>query len=298
MEEGEDVLLERQYGVVRVGARRYSPVSRFPSEFRYSGETDSPPWRQTMTPRSLTPVLLVCAALGVACDNGFEPTPPVLSSLVLTPDFAEFVGPGNTVQLTFEALDQRGAPMPGADAITYSSSAPAVAEVSSSGVVTAATPGSAEITAALTLGGATRTASMTVRVHAPDYLGIGGVYDLAALITSFDPAWGEHLEGYRYTAVLTLVEAYGGRPWFRGTYADLRLIGPGGDSYPVTDTGVVTGSIDPDGRVVMELVGDGDHIGLTLIVATVDPWGSVIDGSFGCCGHIGGTFTVQRREEW
>jgi hypothetical protein len=139
---------------------------------------------------------------------------------------------------------------------------------------------------------------MTVWVHGPGYLGIGGVYDLTAPITSFDPAWGQDLEGYRYTAVLTLEEEYSGPPWFGGTYADLRLVGPNGDSYAVAGTGSVTGSIDPGGRVVIELLGDGNHIGLTLIVATVVDLGWTIEGSFGCCGHIGGTFTAPRRQEW
>jgi hypothetical protein len=257
-----------------------------------------------MTHRSHALMLLVCAAIGAACgsERGLEPEPPfepepspVFTTLEVTPTAADLfdVAPGNTVQLTIGAWDQTGARMPGTGAATYSSSAPAIAGVSSRGVVTAAAPGGAEITAALTLGGITRTASMTVTVQARDYSDIAGVYDLTAVISSFDPVWGD-LEGYRYTAVLTLQEE-SGPPWFGGTYADLRLIGPAGESHDVADAGVLASSIDPGGRVVLVLDDGGFGIGLTLIVGTVAS-GSV-NGTFGCCGHISGTFTAERRPQ-
>jgi hypothetical protein len=126
-------------------------------------------------------------------------------------------------------------------------------------------------------------------VSAPvGYPEIAGVYDLTALITHFDPAW-EDLTGYRYTAVLTLHEELG-PPWTRGTYADFRLIGPGGDSYDVAP-GFVTGSLDR-GRVVIE-VRNEQWMGLSLIVGKVTS--EFIDGGFGCCGHISGTFRADRR---
>jgi hypothetical protein len=119
-----------------------------------------------------------------------------------------------------------------------------------------------------------------------------GVYDLTAQITSFDPAWGVDLQGHHYAAVLTL-QKQSDPTRIGGLYADLRLMGPRGDSYSVAAAGFVTGSIDDRGRVVIELLGDEGHIGLTLIVATPDR--GLIGGGFGCCGHIGGTFNVKRR---
>lgn len=252
-----------------------------------------------MRKRSPKAMLLVCAAAGIAAcgsedfEPGFGPAPPpVFSQLQVVPtDFGlATVAPGNMFQLTVHAYDQAGALMD-TGAATYSSSSPEIAEVSSSGLVTAAAPGTTEITVSLTLGGITRTASTTVSVQDRDYLGSAGVYDLTALITSFDDAWGS-LEGYRYTAVLTL-EEQSGPPWFVGTYADLKLLGPNGDAYDVTDGGPVSGSIAYDGRVLIELLGDGNSIDLTLIVDTVAS--GVIDGTFGCCGHIGGTFRAVRR---
>jgi hypothetical protein len=130
-----------------------------------------------MAKRSLRLILPVFAVLGVACgserDGGFEPEPPgpeprVFTRLEVTPTaFALFtVAPGNTFELTVLAYDRTGATLPLTSAPAYSSSAPAIAGVTSSGVVTAAAPGTAKITAALTLGGETRTASMTMKVYA------------------------------------------------------------------------------------------------------------------------------------
>ena len=259
-----------------------------------------------MMRRSLRLILPLFAALGVACgsdgNGGFEPEPPgpeppepeppVFSRLEVMPTaFALFtVAPGNTFELTVLAYDRTGATLPLTSAPAYSSSAPAIAEVSSSGVVTAAAPGTAKITAALTLGGETRTASVTVKVYAGDYADIPGVYDLTALITTFDPAPGVDLEGYRYTAVLTLEELR--PPWIGGTYADVRLIGPSGDTTAVADTGFVYTDIDPDGQLLIVLVRDWDRTDGTLIPATLAP--GFIDGTFGR-GLISGTFTATRR---
>jgi hypothetical protein len=159
------------------------------------------------------------------------------------------------------------------------------------GFVTAKAPGTAEITATLTLGGMTRTASMTVTVHDRDYSDLAGVYDLNALITDFDPVWGD-LEGYRYTAVVTLQDEPGPY-WVGGTYTDLRLIGPNGDSLAVTETGRAFGSFGYYGELLIELPGEGDRLGLTLVVGELKS--GFIDGHWGCCGFVSGTFTAVRR---
>jgi hypothetical protein len=237
-----------------------------------------------MANRLLKLILLVFAALVVGC--GTEPR--VLTSVLVRPTVHTLstVAPGNTLQLNISAFDDAGSPIPRIDKATYSSSAPAIAAVSGSGVVTAAAPGIAKITAALTLGGVTRTDSMTVWVHTP------GVYDLTALVTTFDAAWG-NLDGYRYTAVLALRQAAGSAA-LGGTYADLRNIGPGGDSFAVNDTGSVTAFFDPRGQLIIELVGNRQRVGLTLIVAKLAS--GFIEGTFGCCGHIAGTFKATHRQ--
>lgn len=231
--------------------------------------------------------------------GGFEPErPPVLATLEVSPTVAGLstVAPANTVQLTVMARDQTGARMPGAGATTFSSSAPAIAGVSSRGVVTPAAPGTAAITATLTLGGITRTASMTATVHGHDeapgaYREIAGVYDLTALITSSDPAWGIE-EGTRQTAVITIQHSRD-TPQFAGTFADFRAIGPGGESLSGSP-GFVSGFIDLDGRVVIALSFEGSPTsywyGEGMLAARQ------IVGTFGAGGHIGGTFTAERRQ--
>jgi hypothetical protein len=132
---------------------------------------------------------------------------------------------------------------------------------------------------------------MVVTVNPREYSDIAGNYDLTASITGYDPAWGD-LDGYRYTAVLTLPDEWG-PPWLGGTYADLKLIGPGGDIHAVANAGSVAGSIGHSGEFLIDLIGDGNTIGVTLIVAT--RVSGSIGGTFGCCGHISGIFTAERR---
>jgi Big-like domain-containing protein len=246
-----------------------------------------------MKNRSFTPMLLVGAALAIACGNEgpFDSNPaPPFTLLQIGPNRVALAAaaPGNTVQLTVYALYRSNVPSLRTDEATYSSSDPAIAEVTGLGFVTARAPGTAEITATLTLGGMTRTASMTVTVHDRDYSDLAGVYDLNALITDFDPAWGD-LEGYRYTAVVTLQDEPGPY-WVGGRYTDLRLIGPNSDSLAVTDTGRVFGSFGYYGELLIELPGEGDRVGLTLVVGELKP--GFIDGHWGCCGFAGGTFTA------
>lgn len=249
-----------------------------------------------MAKRLLRLTLPAFAALGVACGGLFEPEPPVLSRLELTPtnDTLYTAEPGNSLGLYLGAYDQAGAPMQGTGAATYASSAPATAAVSSSGVVTAVTPGTAAITAVLTLGGVTRTASMTVTVYARDYSDIAGVYDLTAPVTIFEPG-GMTLEGSRYTAVLRLWDEWGFPP-IGGTHAEIVIMQNG--SSAISDSGFVSASMNDRGRLLVKLLG-GDQdagLGLTLRVATLTP--GFIDGTFlgpDRLGRHGGRFTAIRR---
>lgn len=248
-----------------------------------------------MATRSLRLILPVFTALGVACggDLGVEPEPQVFTSLAVTSTDTTLVtvAPGNTLQLTIVAYNQAGAVMPAGPA-TWSSSAPEIATVSSSGLVTAAAPGRAEIKAAFTLGGKSRTASMRVTVYGIDLTDIAGVYDLTALITYSSPAWDD-LRGYRFTAVLTLHEERD-EPWVGGTYTDWQLIDPGGNSGAVAGTGFVTVGFDSRGRLIIELLGDRNNLDLTLIPDMMAL--GIIEGGFVCCSHFGGRFTATRRQ--
>jgi hypothetical protein len=171
----------------------------------------------------------------------------------------------------------------------YFSSAPAIAEVSRTGLVKGLAPGEAKITAVLSLGEAVLTSTMLVTVYDPG--APGKVYDLVASITRFDPAWGD-LTGYSYTGVVTLQRDPRQRRGLVGKFEDLRLRGP--DNTFVYDgyDGPVMSSIDFSGRLVIEL----RHF--TLVVAT--PTGDIlpspiIEGTFASGGFDSGKFTARRR---
>src|SRR5262245_31193108 len=152
-----------------------SDVSRFAGGFRVNdGRNESALRDTTMTKRSLTLVVWLCAALAAACgsDDGVapksaapEPAPdPVLTRLEVTPD-SSFLWPGEEQQVTINAWDQFGAsllPDSGGDwagEATYVSSDSAIARVAGGGVLTGLAPGVARITASLTIANRTRTDS-------------------------------------------------------------------------------------------------------------------------------------------
>lgn len=110
----------------------------------------------------------VVLAWAVGCgDGGREPVSPDPSratTLTVTPATTERTAFGATVQLTAEVRDQNGNVMSGTT-VSWSSSAPAVAAVDGSGLVTATGNGTATVTA--TAGPASGTAAVTV-AQVPD----------------------------------------------------------------------------------------------------------------------------------
>ena len=119
--------------------------------------------------RYRTPILVSAALAGLAwaagCGDGVtEPPlppsdPPRPTTVVVSPATAQLTALGATVQLTADVRDQNGQVMSGAS-VTWSSSATAVATVSSTGLVTAASDGTATITA--TAGSVAGTVTVTV----------------------------------------------------------------------------------------------------------------------------------------
>ena len=100
-----------------------------------------------------------------ACGDGATepptptPDPPRPTTVTVTPATTQLTALGATVQLSAEVRDQNGQVMAG-PAVTWSSSATAVATVSGSGLVTAAGNGTATITA--TAGAVSGSAAVTV----------------------------------------------------------------------------------------------------------------------------------------
>ncbi len=171
----------------------------------------------------------------------------------------------------------------------YSSSAPEIAKVSNSGVVTAAAPGTAVITAVFTLGDRTRTASMSATVHesADELPDISGVYDLAAVVTHWDGALGMP-PGSREIGVLT-IEQSGNTRILTGTFADFGGFYPDEPNGTGYYSGVLSGTYDCLGRVVLELRNDQQHV-FWRGKGTVD--GGRIAGDFSSA-VFGGTFTAD-----
>ena len=133
-----------------------------------------------MTARSITLMLLVTSAFSIACEStrvtesvqpGVDPPgvdPSVLTTLEVMPSDV-WLEPGLTVQLGIVARDQRGVLMADVGGLTFSSSDPAIANVSGSGLVTGIAAGTADILVTKTVAGVTRSAAMkaTIRQATP-----------------------------------------------------------------------------------------------------------------------------------
>jgi hypothetical protein len=118
-----------------------------------------------------------------ACGDGTTPPPPdgpPVASVIVSPDTASRRA-GETVQMTATLRDSAGAELTDR-AVTWTSSAPAIAAVDESGAVTLIAPGTAIITAASE--GITATSRLTVWV--PEVL--VGAGDIAECASSGAPA--------------------------------------------------------------------------------------------------------------
>ena len=136
-------------------------------------ERDEPRERNERLGRRGAAVLLLALGTGLSCGDsptaptappGPPPPPPPpppseATSVSVAPGSAELTALGDTVRLSAEVRDQRGAVMPSA-AVTWSTSDDSVVSVDGSGLATARGNGSATITAAS--GSASGTATVTV----------------------------------------------------------------------------------------------------------------------------------------
>jgi plastocyanin len=130
-----------------------------------------------MTARSVTLMLLVASALSIACESnritesvqpGPDPVPPqidpsVFTTLEVVPSTVT-LEQGSAVQLEIVARDQRGALISVAGGLTFSSSDPAIANVSGTGWVTGIAAGTANISVTKTIAGVTRSAGMKATI--------------------------------------------------------------------------------------------------------------------------------------
>ena len=127
---------------------------------------------------ALVPRALLAAMFFAACGDGATeppPDPPRPATVAVAPATVQLIALGATEQLTAEVRDQNGNAMAGA-AVSWVSSAAAVATVSASGLVTAVANETATITA--TAGSASGTATVTVDQSAnPDRAVLMALYE-------------------------------------------------------------------------------------------------------------------------
>lgn len=116
-------------------------------------------------------LVLSCGDGGSGPDDPTEPVVPVANSIQVTPTADTIEAIGYTIQLSAQVLDQQGRAMAGA-AVTWSSSAPAVVSVSSTGLATGLSEGVAEIRASS--GSVSGSASLTVEIIPGELF--GGVF--------------------------------------------------------------------------------------------------------------------------
>ena len=125
-------------------------------------------WRQDLVKRSPIAVAMAIMALAAACGGGDKgvtnPPAGTFGSITVTPA-ALTLAAGAQQTITVQAKDTQNQAISGGASATFSSSAPAIAAVTSGGVVTGLAAGSATITASLTLSGITKTATATVAVN-------------------------------------------------------------------------------------------------------------------------------------
>jgi len=120
---------------------------------------------------------------------------------------------------------------------------------------------------------------------------MNGTYDLAALITASDPAWGIP-DSTQQIAVLTIRQV-AGSTLLTGTFSGFTAVSHGETYSAGPGSGTLQGSIGSDGQVIIELTfaGSGTSYWYGKGWVTAD----AIRGDFGAGGHISGTFVARRR---
>jgi len=119
-----------------------------------------------MSVRSTLIPLAMAGLLACGSDGDLIGPPPggqTLGSIAASPTTITLTA-GQRTTITMTALNTNSQPIANASGYTYSSSAPAVAAVSSSGDVTGLSAGTATVTVSLTLGSVTKTVDVPVTV--------------------------------------------------------------------------------------------------------------------------------------
>ena len=180
-----------------------------------------------MTLRHASRRAAVVGALGfvAACEDPFVfdgTGPPSVATVTVTPDAALLVT-GDVLTLLVAVRDSAGNALTDR-AVAWSSSAPAVAGVGPTGVVTAQASGTAVVVA--TVEGKADSAALTVVPFALTDVAAGGSHTCAVANTAVAYCWGSGLYGQLGAGFVTFVEPL---PVPTGGAARFRALGAGSD---------------------------------------------------------------------
>lgn len=178
---------------------------------------------------SLLFVSLALLLSGCAGDNRS------FNSLQLSPNPASLASPGSTVQFTATALyqqgEQTGFPKNVSGQVTWASSNPAVATVSTSGVATAVNAGSTTITATMEVSGGPATASAELDVTS-------GPRTLTSLTVI--PAGGQTVYATGQTAQFIAIGNFNATPMTQDMTGQVTWISNDVDVATINSTGLAT----------------------------------------------------------
>jgi hypothetical protein len=266
-----------------------------------------------MMRRSLRVVVLACAALFLGCDGSIvEPDFPdapdarAIRELHLSPAEGTLftIGIPGTLQLFVTALSDAGEEIDVSRFVTFASSAPAIAIVDESGVVTAVAMGTAKITATVTTGVVTHSASMTVSVMEPPAVSLSGTYDVEALVVCCATSIAG--ESLKWTGVFTF-PGVSGTDSVIGTVTDWQARTLAGEALGGSDSGTILLRFS-SGRPYLEIFFPRDPVSLRpyySVFLTIDDSSGSDPGYANLHGNwlegdgwgIQGTYTAIRREQ-
>lgn len=208
-----------------------------------------------MTVRPVILILLVASAFSIACESNraTESTQPSVDPLALDPSVLTTLEvlpstvtleQGSTVQLEVFARDQRGVLMSNLGGVTFSSSDRAVAQVSSSGMVTGLTAGTTDISVTKTVAAVTRTAEVKATIRQ------AAVSASLLLMADLERGWQPAVAHLQAGGIVRWVTA-GSRSWSDIPHRMLYLLDKG---YSIVD------SLDlSSGSAALQLTTKGQH---------------------------------------
>jgi hypothetical protein len=235
------------------------------------------------------PMISLALAMGCDGDGPSDPTSPpaaepTIQTLAVQPSHAviSLNEPSQAVQLKLDAYDVAGQSVGVPGTLKYTSDAPAVATVTSGGLVTGIAAGTATITAAVSEHGVSRSASMVVTVTRPRIASLSVQPSEAALLAQPGQTLQLAVEAYdeartRLRSAPTFVSDAPTVAKVSSTGV-VEAVGPG--TATITASLTISGVTRSDAATIT-VVGTGSGVyDLTATVTSFDPaWGYDMAGN-------------------